>query len=112
MACEEISATEAVEIGLINKAVPVKQLDNEVMTLVKRLKKVSPEAMALTKLAMNKVWETDLNSGLSYEIEAETVAMSCDNFFEGIKATTQEDREPVFKNVARITSGSEWPPKY
>jgi enoyl-CoA hydratase/carnithine racemase len=62
----------------------------------------APEAMALTKLAMNKVWETEITSGLNYEIEAESVAMSCENFFEAMEAM-EEQRAPVFKKPERIS---------
>ena len=107
LALEEITGKEAESIGLINKAVPEDNLEMEVRALAEKLMRGAPEALALTKLAMNKVWETGLTTGLDYEVEAESVAMSCENFFEAMEALG-EGREPLFKKLERMTSGPEW----
>lgn len=108
LAAREITGKEAEELGLINKAVPVEEVDEEVKALAERLKKCSTTALAYTKLAMNKVWETDYSSGLNYEVEAEGMAISSGDFNAEVFKTFQEGKEPLFKKVGRLTSGPEW----
>lgn len=104
----EISGKEAEALGLVNKAVPVEKVDEEVKALAVRLKRCAPVALAFTKLAMNKAWETDLMSGLSYEIEAEGMAISSGEFTADVFLAFQEGKEPSFPRMKRITSGPEW----
>ena len=103
---EVLTGKEAEQFGLITKAVPAERLDEEVQALVEKLKRGMPEAQALTKLAMNKVWEAGLTEGLEYEVEAETITFSCENRLEASKAR-EEGRAPVYKQK-RITSGPAW----
>lgn len=104
---DEITGKEAAEIGLVTKAVPMEKVDEEVEALCVKLKKNPPGALAFTKLAMNKVWETDFRSGLDYEIEAEGIVASCQEHPKALKAV-MEGEEPVFDKIERITSGPEW----
>lgn len=108
LAAREITGKEAEELGLINKAVPLEKVDEEVQALAERLKKCAPTALAFTKLAMNKVWETDYSSGLNYEVEAEGLAISSGEFSADVFKSFQEGKEPVFKKPKRLTSGPEW----
>jgi enoyl-CoA hydratase/carnithine racemase len=104
----QITGKEAEQLGLINKAVPAEKVDEEVKALTEKLKKCAPVALAFTKLAMNKAWETDYILALNYEVEAEGMTISSGEFNNEVFKAFQEGREPVFKKMKRITSGPEW----
>lgn len=104
----ELTGKEAEEVGLITRAVPIDEVDSAVEALCDRLKKCAPVALCYTKLAMNKVWETDYRSGLDYEIEAEGMAISAGEFNASVFEAFLEGRQPVFKKRKKITSGPEW----
>ena len=59
-----ISAIEAQEIGLINRAVAPSVLDQEVALLVDQLVSVGPLTMAMGKRAFNQLTELDLRAAL------------------------------------------------
>jgi enoyl-CoA hydratase/carnithine racemase len=103
-----LSGKEAEEIGLITRAVPVAEVDAAVTQLCNRLKTCGPVALGYTKLAMNKVWETDYRSGLDYEVEASGMVNSAGEFTAEVFDDFLEGRQPVFKKRHRITAGPEW----
>jgi len=51
---DTIGAREALALGMINRIVPREALPTQAMKLAKRLALVSPEALAVTKLAINR----------------------------------------------------------
>lgn len=51
---ESIGAQEALQLGMINKVVPAGELRTATMTFAKRVALIAPEALALTKLAINR----------------------------------------------------------
>lgn len=55
---EKITGKEAAEIGLITRAYPEEQLEDEVEKLADKLIKISPPAMFMQKRGINKVFET------------------------------------------------------
>ena len=56
------TAQEAVEIGLINRAVPSDQLDQEVDALIEKLLSYDPFALNMTKKWLNQYVQRDLNT--------------------------------------------------
>lgn len=104
----EISGVEAAELGLVTRAVPVDQVDGEVAALCDRLKKNGPVAMAYTKLAMNKVWDTDYRTGLDYEVEVSGMVNSSGDFNAEVFADFLEGRQPTFNKRKRITADPKW----
>ncbi|CAB1367923.1 enoyl-CoA hydratase/isomerase family protein [Denitratisoma oestradiolicum] len=103
----EITGKEAAELGLVTRAVPLDQVDAEVATLIGRLKAASPLAQAYTKLAMNKVWETNLGAGLDYEVDAETV-LAAHQEFPAFMKSLYAGEAPSFTQLKRLTGGSDW----
>lgn len=54
---DAISGTEAAEIGMINKAVPIDKLEEEVTKLAERIANQSADALAIHKEAMNRWYQ-------------------------------------------------------
>jgi len=54
---DTISGIEAAEIGMVNKAVPLDKLEEEVTTLAERIGNQSPDALAVHKEAMNRWYQ-------------------------------------------------------
>lgn len=107
----EISGTEAAELGLITKAVPLDQVDAEVDALCERLKLCAPVALAYTKLAMLKVWETDHRSGLDYEVEASAMVNSAGEFTAAVFDDFLAGRQPTFAKRTRMLTDPAWRPR-
>ena len=103
----EISGREAAAMGLITLAVPRERIDGEVASLIARLKKTSAISQALTKQAMNKVWDTNLMTGLDYETEAHAALSHYGEFPSMMKAWSAGE-EPGYILPERVTAGPEW----
>ncbi len=101
----EIDGMEAERIGMITKSVPKDQVDTEVENLCDRLKSCAPFAWGYTKLAMNKVWETDHKTGLDFEVEALGMVASEKEFNEKVFDDFLHGKQPSFSKRRNITSG-------
>jgi len=104
----EVNGKEAERIGMVNKAVPLDQVDEEVGRLIADLKKSGPVALAYTKLCMLKTWETDYRNGLEFEREAEAMCLASGETRHGVSQFLDGKSEASFEHRRRYTSGSEW----
>lgn len=104
---DEFTGREAAEMGLVTKAVPAEAIDEEVDALIARLKQTSAISQAFTKMAMNKVWETGLTTGIEYETESHA-ALSHYGEFPAMMAAWAAGREPTYLAPERITRGPDW----
>lgn len=100
----EIDGREAERIGAITKSVPLDQVDAAVDALCDELKLCAPVASGYTKLAMNKVWETDHRTGLDFEVEAWGMVNSQGEFNADVFDDFLNGRQPSFKKYKKITS--------
>ena len=100
----EIDGKEAERIGAITKSVPLNEVDSEVDRLCEQLKICAPVAWGYTKLAMNKVWETDHRTGLDFEVEAWGMVNSEREFNAEVFDDFLNGRQPKFKKRKKITS--------
>jgi 2-(1,2-epoxy-1,2-dihydrophenyl)acetyl-CoA isomerase len=91
-----LDAKEAERIGLINKAVPADQLDNEVNMLAKQLAEGPTVALGMAKKIINKGLSMDLSSVLECEAFGQTIAGTTEDAQEGIMAFL-ERRKAEFK---------------
>lgn len=91
-----VDAEEAERIGLINKAVPADELDNEVNTLAKQLAAGPTVAYGIAKKIINKGLNMDLSSVLESEAFGQTIASTTEDAKEGVIAFL-EKRKPEFK---------------
>ena len=70
-----ISGKQAERIGLVAKAVPEGELEEEVNKLAQRIALVPPELLALNKAAINRVVEEmGLRNGFNASLELDTIA--------------------------------------
>ncbi|MDY6820134.1 MAG: enoyl-CoA hydratase/isomerase family protein [Deferribacterota bacterium] len=86
--CDRISASTALEIGLINKVVLQEELMNEVLSFAKKLIKSSPTAIKLIKKAINR----GLND-YKYAKDLFDESLESKDFIEGV-TSFMERRDP------------------
>lgn len=91
-----LSASEAVQIGLVNRAVPQEQLLPEAMALAHRIADKSPWALRLLKTSMLQGADMPLSAALSHEMATISLLLQTEDAHEGCAAFL-EKRTPVFK---------------
>ena len=92
----QIEAEEACKIGLVNRVVPREKLMEECETLAQTIAEKSPIAVELLLTALNKGFDTDLDTGLIIEALSAGVVFGTEDRKEGVAAFL-EKRKPVFK---------------
>ncbi|MCX8205132.1 MAG: enoyl-CoA hydratase/isomerase family protein [Candidatus Nezhaarchaeota archaeon] len=87
-----LSAEEAVEVGLINRAVPREELKRVVKELAEELKKRDPVVLRLIKDVVNEPLEALISAGLSLELESFALNFSSEAPHRGIKGFLERRR--------------------
>lgn len=90
-----ITAAEALELGLVNRVVPVSELDAVVADWTGRLAAGPPIALAMTKRMLNRSFEQTFEQALDDEARCQTVNFSTHDTVEAIAAFLQK-RPPRF----------------
>ena len=90
-----IRAEEADRIGLVNRVVPMDDLMPTAKEMARKIAAKSAAALKLAKTAINRGMQTDLESGLKYEYELYSLALSLEDKVEGVNAFL-EKRAPKF----------------
>jgi enoyl-CoA hydratase len=80
------TAQEALEIGLVNKVVPVEKLMDEARAIAQEIAKKSPLAIRTAKEAILKSYETTLGEGLNFERRSFYMLFASEDQKEGMKA--------------------------
>lgn len=93
---DKVSATEAEQMGMIYKVIPATELDELAMGLALKLAKMPTYALALTKQALNKSLNNNLDEQLQLEDEFQTKAGQSHDYQEGVNAFL-EKRKPNFQ---------------
>lgn len=93
---KRLSAEEAEQVGLVNKAVDADKFWDEVMALAKQLAEGSPIALRVAKYAINFGYELPVEIGQALEAAYFGIVTSTQDVMEGIKAFF-EKRKPEFK---------------
>lgn len=91
-----IDAQEAYRIGLVNHVYPLETLMEEALTLANRIAGRAPAAVQLSKSAIQRGMNVDLDSALAYEAEVFALTFSTHDQKEGCAAFL-ERRKPVFE---------------
>lgn len=93
---DDLSAAEAAELGLINKVVPVGEVDAAVEAWAERLAVAPTRALALTKWLVNQSLESDRATAFQAEAVAQELNMSTVDANEGVAAFV-ERRSPTYR---------------
>jgi len=96
MTAETISATEALEIGLVSKIVPSGELAGEVQKLAETIAAKGPIALRYLKEAIIKGMDMTLEQGLRLEADLYFLLHTTADRTEGIKSYL-EKRKPEYK---------------
>lgn len=92
-----INAEEALRIGLVNKVVEPEQLIEEVKLLAKKIASNAPIAVKLSKTAINRGMQMDIDTALMYEAEIFGECFSTIDQKNGMKSFL-EKTEKCFEN--------------
>jgi 2-(1,2-epoxy-1,2-dihydrophenyl)acetyl-CoA isomerase len=92
---EPMSASDAARIGLVAKVVPADSVVAEARAIAARLADMAPQAVALTKWALQASWTTSLEEQLEMEAQLQGIAGATADHAEGIAAFL-ERRPPRF----------------
>jgi 2-(1,2-epoxy-1,2-dihydrophenyl)acetyl-CoA isomerase len=93
---EPISSQQALEIGMINRVVPVEKLDDAIDELARKLVASPGLALAKIKAALNASAQSDLATALDFEAVNQSDCFNSEDFKEGVSAFL-EKRKPNFK---------------
>jgi dihydroxynaphthoic acid synthetase len=92
--CNRYTAEEAVEMGLVNKAVPDDKLEEETIAWCRRILEMSPQSISVAKVSLN--FETDtMYASFVHGIEMLGLVYGGDEIKEGMTAFL-EKRKPDF----------------
>ncbi len=91
----KLTASEALQIGLVNQVVPDDQLTAATKKLSDKLAGLPTRAIGLTKRAINASWRADIETQLDYEAMLQTTAGQTHDHREGVTAFL-EKRTPKF----------------
>jgi enoyl-CoA hydratase len=91
-----LSAREAEQAGLVARVASAEDWLEEAKRVAQTIAAKSPVGVRLAKEAVNRAFETTLETGLDLERKAFHLALSSEDAQEGLKAFT-EKREPNFK---------------
>ncbi|WLR41198.1 1,4-dihydroxy-2-naphthoyl-CoA synthase [Bacillus carboniphilus] len=98
--CRQYSADEAYEMGLVNKVVPLEQLEEETVQWCKEMLEKSPTALRFLKAAFNA--DTDGLAGIQqFAGDATLLYYTTEEAKEG-KNAFKEKRNPDFKQFPRF----------
>jgi len=93
-----INAKEAFDIGLLNKVTTFENLMEETYSLAKIISENAPIAIQQAKKAINKGFETDIETGLAFETEAYQTCIYTQDRIEGLNAF-KEKRKAIYKGI-------------
>lgn len=92
----KVTATQALEWGMINRVVPAEQLDEEVNKVAAYYASAPTKAIAMIKKMLNQSHFSTLDQMLEMEAYSQEIAGRSEDYSEGVGAFN-EKRKPVFK---------------
>lgn|SRR5690606_31806404 len=93
---EKIAAKEALAIGMVNKVVPMEELDQAVKHYTGYYAQAPTKAIGIMKKMLNKSLHSSLDTVLEYEVYCQETAVRTKDHQEGIRAFL-EKRKAEFK---------------
>jgi enoyl-CoA hydratase len=91
-----LNAAEALQMGLVNRVIPVERYLDEAIALAQEIAGRAPLAVRLGKEAVNQAFETSLSEGLKWERRSFYYLFASADQKEGMAAFT-EKRKPVWQ---------------
>lgn len=95
---KNIKADEALRIGLVNKVVEPGELMNTAKELANTIAKNAPIAVKLSKQAINRGIQCDIDTALSFESEAFGECFSTEDQKDAMTAFVEKKKPEGFKN--------------
>ena len=93
---DKLPAAEAARIGMIYKAFPDEDFEEEALKIARKLAGMPTKGLGYTKRALNHSFTNDLHTQLAIEEQLQTAAGLTADYQEGVQAFL-EKRKPVFK---------------
>jgi 2-(1,2-epoxy-1,2-dihydrophenyl)acetyl-CoA isomerase len=93
---DDLSATDAAGLGLVNKVVPADALDATVAEWAKRLAAGPTRSIGLTKRLLNRSLESDRATAFAEEAAAQELNMTTHDANEGVAAFVDR-RDPAYR---------------
>ncbi|PCJ64844.1 MAG: 2-(1,2-epoxy-1,2-dihydrophenyl)acetyl-CoA isomerase [Bacteroidetes bacterium] len=91
----KVKAAQAVEWGMINKAVPTEDLDAEVQSVVSYYAQAPTKAIGMMKRMLNQSTTSSLEEVLTYEAHYQQIAGDSADYAEGLQSFIDK-RKPIF----------------
>lgn len=95
---EMIDAKEAERIGLVSYVVEPDELMNKAVELAEKFNKNGQIAVRCAKRCINAGLQTDINTGVAYEVDAGALVFSTDDQTEAMTAFVEKRPHAPFKN--------------
>jgi enoyl-CoA hydratase/carnithine racemase len=93
-----VSAEEAAAIGLVNRVVPVAELDSTVAAWARRLADGPPLALSMSKMLLQTSLESSFDQAVEAEAQAQAVNLASQDAREAVRAFL-EKRQPTFSGT-------------
>ena len=93
---DKVSATEALQMGMIYKTFEATVFEEEVRKIALTLASMPTKALGLTKRLLNESLSHNLQQQLALESDLQIEASSSNDYSEGVNAF-MEKRKPEFK---------------
>lgn len=93
---DDVSAAEALRIGLVNKVVPASELAAATAEWATRLASGPTKSISMTKMLVNRALDGDRSTALAEEAWAQEIVMTSQDAQEGVAAFV-ERRDPRFQ---------------
>jgi len=90
-----ISADEALAWGILNRVVPLAELDTVVLDLARTIASRAPLAVAMGKQLVDQLWSDAVGRGIRAELLAQSALFATADYAEA-RAARREGRPPVF----------------
>ena len=101
------SAAEAADLGLINKAVPLEQLDEEIEAIVNDLLAGEPNALAAVKLLTSTVPSMSEEEAFAWTAELSATLFASDEAKEGMRAFLDRRHASWVRTLPHTTDNSD-----
>jgi enoyl-CoA hydratase/carnithine racemase len=91
-----IKADEAEKLGLVNKVVPLEELEAETMKLAEKLASKSPSSLKIGKEGLNRLYDHNYHESLNVMDDLFAALCATEDAEEGVDAFLKK-RKPVWK---------------